>query len=75
MKNNGTMEYFEEVETENDKNRIAQSMFQGLGVFVYAPKCTDDNCSGRKKIRSMNRLEKCESPLHIISAQISELGL
>ena len=49
MKNNGTMEYFEEVETENDKNRIAQSVFQGLGVFVYAPKCTDDNCSERKK--------------------------
>ena len=28
-----------------------------------------------KEIRSTNRLEKCESPLHIISAQISELGL
>ena len=28
-----------------------------------------------KEIRSTNRLEKCESPLHIISAQITELGL
>ena len=28
-----------------------------------------------KEIRSTNRLEKCESPLHIISAQISEMGL
>ena len=26
-----------------------------------------------KEIRSTNRLEKCESPLHIISAQITEL--
>ncbi len=28
-----------------------------------------------KEIRSANRLERCESPLHIISAQISEMGL
>ena len=28
-----------------------------------------------KTICSTNRIEKCESPLHIISAQISELGL
>ena len=28
-----------------------------------------------KEIHSTNRLEKCESPLHIISAQIFELGL
>lgn len=45
-------------------------------VYSFMPENTQMTISlDGKEIRSTNRLEKCESPLHIISAQISELGL
>ena len=44
--------------------------------FVYAENAKDLTISlDGKTICSTNRIEKIESPLHIISAQISELGL
>ena len=51
-------------------------MLRKLGIFVYAKKAENLTISlDGKTICSTNRIEKIESPLHIISAQISELGL
>lgn len=46
-------------------------------VYSFMPeKAKDLTISlNRKTICSTNRIEKIESPLHIVSAQISELGL
>ena len=59
----------------NDKNRNAQLLFNY--VYSFMPKKAKNltvSLDG-KTICSTNRIEKIESPLHIINAQISELRL
>ena len=58
------------------KKESLNRCFVGWVYSVMPEKAKDLTISlDGKTVCSTNRIEKCESPLHIISAQISELGL